>query len=157
MGPTTRAFSFFMEREWSFSKRANARSSLGIGLRDQNLDPMRLSNDKLCPNEAEMTDCISQTERFLGVSVASITICLSWRMCRMSGSAVLGGPHRSNERLRARDNGDMNREDSTIESCQSRPFSHYVIVQLNTGRIVDEYGSAEVETQRGTRRYAKHK
>jgi hypothetical protein len=70
---------------------------------------MGSSNNKLCLNEAEMTDCVSRTERSLGASVVSITICLSWRTCRMSGSGVLGGPHRGSERLRARDNGDMNR------------------------------------------------
>jgi hypothetical protein len=69
---------------------------------------MGSSNDKLCLNEAEMTDCISRTEHSLGVSIALITVSLSWRMCRMSGSSVLGGPHRGNERLRARDNRDMN-------------------------------------------------
>jgi hypothetical protein len=34
---------------------------------------MGLSNDELCLNEAEMTDCVSRTERSSGVSVASIT------------------------------------------------------------------------------------
>jgi hypothetical protein len=69
---------------------------------------MGSSNDKLCLNEAEMTDCVSQTERSSGVSIRLITVFLSWRTCRMSGSGVLGGPHRGSERLRARDNRDMN-------------------------------------------------
>jgi hypothetical protein len=82
---------------------------------------MGSSNDKLCLNKAEMTDCVSWTERSSGVSVALITICLSWRTCRMSGSSVLSGPHRGSERLRARDNRDLNR--GTVGGFNNRIMS----------------------------------